>query len=101
MDIEKLNPIQYIPQCFIPCLFIVAKGDDFVRPRHGEEMYLIYPGDKNIIKVEGDHNSARPYFMMDSVSIFFHQLLQCDKLPKYDESHLPGEDQWDGLFKLD
>jgi hypothetical protein len=32
VDIEKLNPIDYVSQCFIPALFIAANGDDFVRP---------------------------------------------------------------------
>jgi hypothetical protein len=27
--------------------------------------------DKNIIKVEGDHNSARPEFLKTSIGIFF------------------------------
>lgn len=35
-DIEKLNPIEYVGKCHMPALFIVAKGDDFVRPHHGE-----------------------------------------------------------------
>jgi hypothetical protein len=79
-------------------LFVVAKDDDFVRTHHGEEMYKVYPGDKNFIKVEGDHNSVRPYFMMDSVSIFFHNVLQCEKLPSFDESKL---DPNCPLFNLD
>lgn len=32
-------------------------------------------GDKNIIKFEGDHNSSRPQFYYDSVSIFFYNVL--------------------------
>ena len=36
MDISKLNPIDFVSKCFIPALFVVAKGDDFVRPHHGE-----------------------------------------------------------------
>lgn len=36
LDIGKLNPIEYVSKCFIPALFVVAKGDDFVRPHHGE-----------------------------------------------------------------
>lgn len=32
-------------------------------------------GDKNIIKFEGDHNSPRPQFYYDSVSIFFYNVL--------------------------
>ncbi|XP_022849220.1 uncharacterized protein LOC111371454 isoform X2 [Olea europaea var. sylvestris] len=33
-------------------------------------------GDKNIIKFEGDHNSPRPQFYFDSISIFFNNVLQ-------------------------
>ena len=75
LDINKMNPIEYVSNCFIPALFVVAKGDDFVRPHHGELLYEKYAGDKNFIKVEGDHNSDRPRFMMDSVGIFFHNIL--------------------------
>ena len=39
MDIDKLNPIDHIPRCFIPSVFIVAKGDTFVQPHHGENLY--------------------------------------------------------------
>lgn len=39
MDIEKLNPIKFVEKCFMPALFIVAKGDDFVKPHHGELMF--------------------------------------------------------------
>ena len=75
MDIEKLNPIDYVDKCYIPALFVIAKGDDFVRPHHGELMHSKYMGDKNLIRVEGDHNSDRPQFLMDSVAIFFHNVL--------------------------
>ena len=74
MDIEKLNPIDQIASCYIPALFIVARGDDFVRPNHGEALYRLYGGDKNLIRVEGDHNSDRPQFLNDSVAIFFHNI---------------------------
>lgn len=37
-DMNKLNPIDYVSKCFIPSLFVVAKGDDFVRPHHGEKL---------------------------------------------------------------
>ena len=35
-----------------------------------------WQGDKNIIKFEGDHNSPRPQFYYDSVSIFFYNVLR-------------------------
>jgi hypothetical protein len=34
-------------------------------------MHKVYAGDKNIIKVEGDHNSSRPEFLKTSIGIFF------------------------------
>lgn len=89
MDIEKLNPIDHVTQCFIPSVFIMARGDDFVNPHHGEDMYQLYGGDKNLIYVEGDHNSERPPFMNDSVSIFFHNAFQSQAYQTDDEPELP------------
>lgn len=34
-------------------------------------MYKVYAGEKNIVRVEGDHNSARPEFLKTSIGIFF------------------------------
>lgn len=50
---------------------------------------MILQGDKNIIKFDGDHNSSRPQFFYDSVSIFFYNVLRppqvssAHKLEKY------------------
>jgi len=74
-DINELKPIDYVHKCYMPSMFIVAKGDDFVRPHHSEKLCSQYAGDKNIVKVEGDHNSNRPRFMMESVSDFFENVL--------------------------
>eukprot|EP01018_Ginkgo_biloba_P010894 Gb_02150 [translate_table: standard] len=38
-------------------------------------LLVFLQGDKNIIKFEGDHNSPRPQFYYDSISIFFHNVL--------------------------
>lgn len=38
-------------------------------------------GDKNLIKFEGDHNSPRPQFYYDSVSIFFYNILHPPQFP--------------------
>lgn len=38
-------------------------------------------GDKNIIKFDGDHNSSRPQFYYDSVSIFFYNVLHPPRPP--------------------
>lgn len=75
MDLEKLNPIDHVESCFIPSLFVVADHDTFVRPKHGEDMFKLYAGDKNIIHVDGDHNSLRPEYLLDSIAIFFNNTL--------------------------
>lgn len=67
-------------------------NDHFIKPHHARELHSAYAGDKvgsalvgetllrapcqNFIMVEGDHNSARSKFFMDSVSIFFFNTLQ-------------------------
>ncbi|XP_078443350.1 alpha/beta-Hydrolases superfamily protein isoform X2 [Wolffia australiana] len=74
-DILDLNAQQFAPKTFIPALFGHAADDVFIQPRHSDLIYNSYAGDKNIIKFEGDHNSPRPQFYYDSVSIFFYNVL--------------------------
>jgi len=80
-DIFELAPIQHVTNSFIPALFTAAYNDSFIRPHHAKELHEAYAGDKNFVMVEGDHNSARSKFFMDSVAIFFFNTLQCDQLP--------------------
>ncbi|KAL8461759.1 hypothetical protein ACS0TY_033022 [Phlomoides rotata] len=74
-DIMRLDCVQVAPKTFIPALFGHAKDDKFIQPRHSDAIFNSYAGDKNIIKFEGDHNSSRPQFYYDSVSIFFYNVL--------------------------
>lgn len=100
---------QVTPKTFIPALFGHANCDKFVQPHHSELIYnsyavlssfkiitllkykalkflisdsflFIMQGDKNIIKFDGDHNSSRPQFYYDSVSIFFYNVLHPPQL---------------------
>jgi len=80
-DILELAPINHVKNSYIPALFTAAYSDTFIRPHHAKELYEAYAGDKNFVMVEGDHNSARSKFFMDSVAIFFFNTLQCDQLP--------------------
>ncbi|KAG6428079.1 hypothetical protein SASPL_112328 [Salvia splendens] len=75
-DIMELNTIKVAKSCFVPVLFGHAIEDDFIQPHHSDRVFDAYVGDKNIIKFEGDHNSPRPQFYFDSVSIFFNNVLQ-------------------------
>ncbi|KAJ8498762.1 hypothetical protein OPV22_009314 [Ensete ventricosum] len=80
-DIMDLNAVQFAPKTFIPALFGHASDDIFIQPHHSDLIYEAYAGDKNIIKFEGDHNSSRPQFYYDSVSIFFYNVLQPPQIP--------------------
>lgn len=81
-NIDLLNPIDHVDKCYIPILFCHAIGDNFIYPRHTEKLYNRYAGERDRILLEGDHNSIRPKFFIDSVVIFFYNALQCDLLPE-------------------
>ncbi|KAL5052785.1 hypothetical protein RYX36_033467, partial [Vicia faba] len=88
-DIMKLNCVLVAPKTFIHVLFGHASDDKFIQPHHSDLISESYAGDKNIIKFDGDHNSSRPQFFYDSVSIFFYNVLRppqvsiAEKLEKY------------------
>lgn len=71
MDISNLDVTTAAARSFVPALFGHASGDTFIRPSHSQALFDAYPGDKNIIHFDGTHNSPRPQFFYDSVSIFF------------------------------
>ncbi|KAK1422553.1 hypothetical protein QVD17_17836 [Tagetes erecta] len=91
-DIMDINALKVAPKSFIPALFGHAKGDKFIQPHHSDLICLSYAGDKNMIKFDGDHNSTRPQFYYDSVSIFFHNVLHPPQVSpecssKYEKYH--------------
>jgi rubrerythrin len=57
-------------------LFIAAEGDNFVLPSHSQKIYERYGGGKDLVLVEGDHNSPRPRYVYDSIAIFLQSTLQ-------------------------
>ena len=81
-NINDLNPLDHVEKSFIPVNFIAANGDTFIQPHHAQALYEKYSGEKTLKLVEGDHNSARPEYVMDSITIFFHYILQCESLPQ-------------------
>ena len=96
-QLDKVKPIKHVDKAFIPILFGHAQDDDFILPSHSEELHEKYAGDKNYISFEGDHNSERPQFFDDSVTIFFinclqvHQIVPQEKRNYADpESSLPN-----------
>jgi hypothetical protein len=86
-NLDEIEPIKYAKRCFIPALFCHANGDNFVKIHHCKELYDIYPGDKNKIYVDGDHNSIRPKFFRDSASIFFYNTLQVNFIKEISDNY--------------
>ncbi|OMJ91620.1 hypothetical protein SteCoe_5766 [Stentor coeruleus] len=80
-NIEDLNPLDHVDKSFIPVQFIAAKDDNFILPAHTERLHELYAGEKCLKIVEGDHNSMRPEYVMNGITIFFHYCLQCELLP--------------------
>ena len=80
-DIEDLNPLEHVDKSFIPVQFIAAKNDTFILPAHTEQLHGLYAGEKVLKIVDGDHNSIRPEYVMNGITIFFHYCLQCESLP--------------------
>lgn len=106
-DITDLNTIKVAKSCFVPVLIGHATDDDFIQPHHSERIYDAYVGDKNIIKFEGDHNSPRPQFYFDSITIFFHNVLHPPKVEVevdgnyYDSVHnYFGKGDWDCMHQV-
>lgn len=99
-DCYDLKPIDHVSKCFIPALFATGTEDDFIKPHHTDELHAKYAGDKNIIKFEGDHNSPRPEFFFDSVSIFFSNTLQVDVMLT-DQNMMPEEERKEFLKKME
>ena len=59
-----------------------------VAQRHSEILHERYGGDTNLVIFEGDHNSARPDYVYDSISIFFANIF-------FDERFCAAEDRHD------
>ncbi|RMX63101.1 hypothetical protein KXD40_008916 [Peronospora effusa] len=77
-DLQRISPIDHAAMSFVPVLFVAAEHDSFIAPHHSDQIFAAYGGDKNLVKVDGDHNSSRPQFLLDSAAIFLQTALQVD-----------------------
>ncbi|KAF4674439.1 hypothetical protein FOL47_009224, partial [Perkinsus chesapeaki] len=78
-DIYDLEPIAHVDRTYIPALFTAARGDTFINPRNTQALFDKYAGDKNLVMVDGNHNTNRPKFLLHSIAIFFVNTLGCEK----------------------
>jgi len=85
-SIRHISPISHANRCFIPAMFVAGEHDDFINKRHSELLHEKYAGDKNLVVVDGDHNSPRPRFLLQSACLF---LQSCMQLPPSSELVVP------------
>lgn len=85
-SIRHISPISHADRCFIPAMFVAGEHDDFINKRHSILIHERYAGDKNISIVDGDHNSPRPRYMLQSACLF---LQSCMQLPASMELVVP------------
>ena len=74
-DILKLRPVDNVEKCHIPAIFVCGAQDKFIHPSHSQDIHEKYAGSKDIIEIPGDHNTNRPKFCLDRISMFFYQRL--------------------------
>jgi len=58
-DIEELVPLSHAKRSYVPTLFMHGRGDSFVLPHHSEKLYEAWGGDKELMFLNGDHNTER------------------------------------------
>ena len=90
-DINDIEPKVFAERCFIPALFCHGLDDSFVNIHHCKDLYEVYAGDKNVTYVEGDHNTNRPDFFLDSVAIFFYNTLHVENLKELNYGEKIGD----------
>lgn len=85
-DIDDINTEKYCKKCFVPAFFCHGKDDNFVRVHHCEDLYKVYPGEKNISIVEGDHNDVRPDELNEKAAEFFYYALKCKNIKEINDN---------------
>ena len=78
--LEDVEPKNYVKKCFIPAFFCHARNDSFVNIHHCKDLYNNYAGEKDILFVNGNHNTTRSKFFRSSAANFLYNALGCKYL---------------------
>ena len=71
-NIDDIETVKFAKKCFVPAFFSHGKDDTFVNMHHCKDLHMVYPGEKSILLIEGDHNSLRPNKLNEKACIFFY-----------------------------
>lgn len=82
-DIYDVAPHEHMANCHVPVYFLHGDKDDFISPKHSEELRRCCGGDADLLKVhEGTHNSSRPLETMARAALFLVRAMRWeDQLP--------------------
>ena len=75
-NIKHISPVSHAPKCFIPAMIVAGEHDDFIKKRHAQVIHKHYAGDKNLVIVDGDHNSPRPRYMVQGAMLFLQSCMK-------------------------
>ncbi|KAI9914697.1 hypothetical protein PsorP6_007088 [Peronosclerospora sorghi] len=59
VELESLRPVDFVPLCYAPALFIAANNDRYVSKEQSAELAAKYAGPFKILHVEGEHYDPR------------------------------------------
>ena len=85
-NIDDIETVEFAKICFVPAFFCHGKDDTFVNVHHCNDLFAIYPGEKNILLIEGDHNTLRPNKLNENASEFFYNALKCKYIRELNDS---------------
>jgi len=96
-DIEDLVPLEHASRSSVPAIFMHARQDTFISPVHSQQLYEAYAGDKELVTVEGDHNSERSEQVINHSVGFFIRAFRLSEVNLTVPAHLRDpEPQQDG-----
>lgn len=72
-DIEDVEPLEHVKKTFTPAMFMHGRQDMFIRPAHSRQLYDAYAGDKELVTIDGDHNTERSAQVINHAISFFRR----------------------------
>ena len=79
-DIMDIEPHLFSKKCNIPAYFCHGKEDTLINVHHCTDLYDIYPGEKKISLLKGDHNTPRDKEFKHAAALFFYHTLNLNDL---------------------
>merc|ERR1712113_358572 len=90
-DIDDLVPLEHVKDSTVPAIFMHARQDNLVSPSHSRQLYEAYAGDKELVTVDGDHNSERSVQVINHAVAFFKRCWRLSELDVAIPRHLEHE----------